>query len=520
MTEPRVNKDEQAKQGKPSTDHIQPRQLELEYRVGWLIRLRWLAIVGVALTPDAVRLIAKVEVSRAGVWAVAGFMLLVNVFCSWFRRSMLSVSAPETRLNRTRALAVFQSAADLLALTILLHLSGGIQNPFAAYYIFHVIISAILLSKRSCWVVTAAGALLIVGEILVHDMGIWPRSIPVGWVDIFGQPWGLKADLAAGFVLVSTMAVAAALATTMMEELRRRSRELLALQQDLEVRNASLAKAYEKLQRFSAMKDRFLGIATHDIKAPLAAVEGYMRALSDGTVDPCSERGKQWINRSKIRLEGMRRLVTDLLDISRIESGKVLTEKAQVDILALVKESCETFRVQAEQANLFLKLEAPSHISRVCGSADRLRQVIDNLISNAIKFTDEGGVTVSLQEKSHIEEEHTVTEIVLEVSDTGMGIPEADLEHIFDDFYRVPNKKKREGAGLGLAIVHRLVQAHGGTITARSTLGKGTTFTVRLPVLDACHGVLDMMRAVQGPDDFDEDDEDDGDAESPQTPPT
>ncbi len=503
MNDPGSPQTKRPKPGDPRPTRILPRHLELEYRVGWLIRLRWLAILSVALTPDAVRLIAGVEVDRLSVWAVAGFMLLVNISCAWCRRARLSVTDPETRLAWARGLAVFQSAADLLALTILLHVSGGIQNPFATYYIFHVIISAILLSKRSCWVVTAAGAILIVAEIMVHDMGIWPRTIPEGWETIFGPAWGLKADLAAGFVLVSTMAVAAALATSMMEELRRRTQRLLELQEDLEARNDSLARAYDKLKTFSKMKDRFLGIATHDVKAPLAAVEGYMRALSDGTVDPCSDRGQQWIERSRIRLESMRRLVTDLLDISRIESGHIMSEKTQVDILSLAREAYETFRGQADAKGLSLTLDAPDQLSAVCGSEDRLRQIIENLLSNAIKFTDEGGVTFTIREEESGGgktggETDGARQIVLQISDSGMGIPEEDLAHIFDDFYRVRGRKKREGAGLGLAIVQRLVEAHGGNIQAESTLGEGTTFTVRLPVTEACQGALDMVEAVSG----------------------
>ena len=498
MTESGPEKAERPHHLSPKPQGALPRHLELEYRVGWLIKLRWLAIVGIAVTPDAVRIVAGVQVNRFAVWAVAAFMVLVNLTCAWCRKARLTSADPQTRLTWARGLAVFQSAADLLALTLLLHVSGGIQNPFATYYIFHVIISAILLSKRSCWAVTAAGAFLIVVEILLHDMGIWPRTIPAGWETIFGPAWGLKADLAVGFVLVSTMAVAAALATSMMEELRRRTQKLLELQRDLEARNESLARAYDKLQTFSKMKDRFLGIATHDIKAPLAEVEGYMRALSDGTVDPCSDRGKQWIERSRIRLEGMRRLVTDLLDISRIESGHVMSEKTQVDILALAKEAYETFRVQAEEANLTLTMKAPDTLSTVCGSEDRLRQIIENLLSNAIKFTDEGGVTLAVSEEETERDGVKKREIVLAISDTGMGIPEEDLAHIFDDFYRVRGGKKREGVGLGLAIVHRLVEAHGGTITAESTVGKGTTFTVRLPVTEACQGALDMMKAIKG----------------------
>ncbi len=468
---------------------VLPRHVELERRIGWLVRLRWLAVLGLAATPDAVRILAGVRVSRFWVWTVAGGLGLFNLFCSFCRRTRMDRPDPQERIRWATFLAILQSAVDLLALTILLHVSGGVQNPFVTYYVFHVIISAILLNKRHCWAVTAAGAALLVSEVLLHDLGIWPRIVPPGWDRIFGPSWGVAGDLAVTSVVVSTMAVSAALATSIMEQLRRRTEAILELQAHLEERNRSLAEAYEKLQALTRMKDRFLGIATHDIKAPLAAVEGYMRALSDGTVDPCSERGRKWIERSRIRLEAMRRLVTDLLDISKIESGQILTEKTSVDVLGLAREACETFRVQAEAKGLSLVLDAPERLPSVCGSEDRLRQVIENLISNAIKFTDEGSVTVGLSREK--------TWLVLKVSDTGVGIPEEDLPHVFDDFYRAKSGRKKEGTGLGLAIVHRLVQAHGGTIQVESTLGKGTTFTVRLPIeVHSCGGDLDLVETM------------------------
>ncbi|MCD6498494.1 MAG: HAMP domain-containing histidine kinase [Deltaproteobacteria bacterium] len=467
-----------------------PRYVELEQRIGWLIRLRWIAIVAVALTPDVVRVLTGIRVHRTPVLIVAGVMFLFNAGCSFCRKACMGeMSDPDARLRWARFLAVLQSVVDLAALTILLHMSGGLQNPFSTYFIFHVIISAILLRPKSCWMVTGGAAVMVVSEVLVHDSGIWPRTIPAGWTAMFGPPIGLKADFAIAFVLLSTMAVAAVLATSIMEQLRKRTAHIVELQRHLETKNESLASANRKLKRFGAIKDRFLGIATHDIKAPLAAVEGYLRALSDGTVDPGSDRGRQWIERSRQRLEGMRRLVTDLLDISRIESGKILSDKTRVNLLALAREACETFGVQAETSGLTLTLESPDEVPLVCGSQDRLRQVVDNLVSNALKFTEEGGVTIRLTPKDDMLE--------FQVEDTGIGIPQESLDHVFTDFYRVRTAKRREGAGLGLAIVYRLVEAHGGTISAASTLGKGTRFTVRLPLSEqVCVGTVDMVDAI------------------------
>lgn len=251
---------------------------------------------------------------------------------------------------------------------------------------------------------------------------------------------------------------------------------ILKLKADLEARNARLAEANEQLRNLNRLKDRFLAIASHDIKSPLAAVEGYLKIMLEGDVDPASEQGLRWLERCRTRLKSLRRLVTDLLDISKIETGQVLQQRVNVDLDRLAEEVCEMYRPSAEQAGLQLNLEVSGEPPPVTGDPDRLRQVIENLLGNALKFTEEGEVSVRLRAEDP-------SWIILEVADTGVGISEKNMEHIFEDFFRAKGTRS-DGSGLGLAIASRLVEAHGGRIEAESTPGKGSAFTVRLPAAD------------------------------------
>jgi signal transduction histidine kinase len=147
-----------------------------------------------------------------------------------------------------------------------------------------------------------------------------------------------------------------------------------------------------------------------------------------------------------------------------------------VELDRLAEEVCEMFRPSAEQAGLQLNLEVSGEPPPVTGDPDRLRQVIENLLGNALKFTEKGEVAVRLRAEDP-------SWVILEVADTGVGISQKNLEHIFEDFFRAKDTRS-DGSGLGLAIAHRLVEAHGGRIEAESTPGKGSAFTVHLPAAD------------------------------------
>ena len=243
---------------------------------------------------------------------------------------------------------------------------------------------------------------------------------------------------------------------------------------------ARLARAFNAMAREVARAHRmqrdFVANVSHDLKTPLTAIQGFAQALLDGTA------GDEEAYRKSARIiseeaERMNRLIRDLLELARLESGQIAMAREPVDLLEVLSSCAETFALQAEQKEISLALRLPPTLPQIQGDAHRLEQAFTNLLDNAFKYTPAGG-TVELAAYQTSEGK---VEVV--VADTGVGIPPEDLPRIFERFYRVD--KARTGAGgtgLGLAIVKEIVQAHGGRITAASQEGRGTRFTVTLPV--------------------------------------
>jgi signal transduction histidine kinase len=172
----------------------------------------------------------------------------------------------------------------------------------------------------------------------------------------------------------------------------------------------------------------------------------------------------------------MNRLIQDLLDVTRIEAQRLAIEHADIDTRGLLLESVEAQRSLASSEKLEVRLDAPQTLPHISGDRDRLLQVFENLIGNAVKFTDPGGrITVGARPQGR--------EIVFCVADTGSGIAPEDLPHLFDRFWQADGKRKK-GAGLGLAIVKGIVQAHGGRVWAESAPSRGSTFSFTLPTAD------------------------------------
>ncbi|GAI16145.1 unnamed protein product, partial [marine sediment metagenome] len=220
---------------------------------------------------------------------------------------------------------------------------------------------------------------------------------------------------------------------------------------------------------------RFLGIAAHDLKAPLTAIQGFLWVMLGGFSGELTDKQRNMLERSTRRINELLNLISDLLDIPRIETGQIVQEMKEISLRQVVSSSLHDLQNQAKEKGIKLKAELPQALPKVRGSSPRLQQVITNLVSNAINYTPEGVVTIRVSESNK--------DIQVEVMDTGIGIPPDELPHVFDDFFRASNVEIK-GTGLGLAIVKRIVEAHGGRIWAESPCPEsdtGSKFTFTLP---------------------------------------
>jgi signal transduction histidine kinase len=247
----------------------------------------------------------------------------------------------------------------------------------------------------------------------------------------------------------------------------------------LQQNNLELQSANRKLRELDRLRTQFLSIATHELRTPLTIIMGYNSMLMESLDDRATTEEKELLDESVTACQRLIRMVNSMLDITQIEAGKMRMHFASTDLPALVNNVVGLFQTEAAKKDIHLSADLPVQMPRLLFDADRMEQVVINLMGNALKFTNAGGrIHVSLQ---HHTEAETVS---VSVTDTGVGIAPEDQELIFDEFAQVERhaaSRHREGTGLGLAIVKRIVEAHSGAISVHSELGKGSTFMVTIP---------------------------------------
>ncbi|MFN6452223.1 MAG: response regulator [Nostoc sp. EfeVER01] len=223
------------------------------------------------------------------------------------------------------------------------------------------------------------------------------------------------------------------------------------------------------------MKDEFVSVVSHELRTPLTSIHGSLGMLASGLLPTDSEQGKRLLQIATDSSERLVRLINDILDIERIESGKAKMEPEICNIVDLITQAVNVMQPLADKAGVKVSVSAQS--GQVLADCDRIVQTLTNLLSNAIKFSSVGS-TVCL------EAQQQGNEVLLTVKDTGRGIPTEKLESIFERFQQVDSSDSRnhDGTGLGLAICKSIMQQHGGRIWAESTLGKGSTFYIALPL--------------------------------------
>jgi two-component system NtrC family sensor kinase len=227
------------------------------------------------------------------------------------------------------------------------------------------------------------------------------------------------------------------------------------------------------LKQIDRLKNEFVHTVSHDLRSPLTAILGYVDLLD--RVGPVNDQQREFIHRVQVSVESITALVNDLLELGRIEAG-FDGQKEVVPLEGIIRYSLETMNGQISDKHLNLHLNLPADIPQMRGNPIRLRQMLDNLIGNAIKYTPEDGdITIEVEVQSE--------QIILRITDNGPGIPPSDQPHIFEKFYRASNVPKGVGgSGLGLAIVKSIIDSHHGRIWVESLLGKGSTFTIVLPL--------------------------------------
>lgn len=234
----------------------------------------------------------------------------------------------------------------------------------------------------------------------------------------------------------------------------------------------------------SRMKTEFVANASHELRTPLGGIKAYLEMLTDGEVrdDQTRDRFYQVMQGEVDRLST---LVDNILNIARIEAGIVKVAKDNVPLTALVQEVVETLSPQARTLGIQLTSDLLPVFFHVYADREMLRRAVTNLVSNALKYTPQGG---SVAVRMHVDE--AAGQVSVDVSDTGVGISEQDLPRLFQKFFRVESSKKMaKGTGLGLVLVKEVVESlHGGHVSATSTQGKGSTFSIRLPLVQDKQG--------------------------------
>jgi len=241
-------------------------------------------------------------------------------------------------------------------------------------------------------------------------------------------------------------------------------------------KNLILAREVRKLEEEKKrVRFEFLSVLAHELKAPINAIQGYLNIISDKVMGADIDNYEQMVERSQIRIDGMKKMISDLLDLTRIESGEKKRTLEKTNIIDSINRAIDTAEPAAREKAVSINLNTDDDkIEMQCDSSE-IEIIMNNLLSNAIKYNEEDG-RVDIEAKDH------KNAIVISVADTGIGMTEEEQEKLFEEFTRIKNKKTRgiEGSGLGLSIMQKIVNLYDGEISVESEPDKGTKFTVKL----------------------------------------
>ena len=433
---------------------------ELVESLSRFINLRWIMVIGIFVTSKFAKFGMGIDLPIIPIFIVTFCILIFNLICLYLQKHVKSY---ERFTN-------LQISVDWIALVFLVHYTGGIESPVIFYFIFHVIISAILLSEKKCYLQTSFALILIISLSILEYFHVIPH---VHIKELFPNPVydnGLYL-LSIIFFSVTSLYISAYLATSVNNRLRKRENEIVTLKNEI-------TDAYNKLEAIDREKSEFTYKVTHELRSPLSAIQSLLKSIEEGYAGEISEKARDLVIRSEKRTSFLITLVNGLLDLIAGKIGKPKEgDMKLIDINIAVKNTLHLMQEKTKAKNLKIIIKTtpePSYLNIV---PDDFDIILTNLIDNSVKYTEQEG-TISINS--------TITdkEVKLEISDTGIGITTEDLNKIFNEFYRSKNAKVAElrGTGLGMSIVKNLIKQYGGSIDVQSQIEKGTTVTISFPI--------------------------------------
>lgn len=437
---------------------------EINRRIRWFIKLRWIAICGVLLVIFVSGVVLNIQFNRLPVFLLVLWLAAYNTFFSLKSKGLTIEDSSKSLL-----IARSQVFLDLTTLVLLIYFSGGIENPFSYYFVFHIVIASILLPAKESIVTTTFAVVLYSSMVFLDFLGVIPHFSLLGFrsTPVYQESSYVLAKL---FVFASTLYIVCYFATSISNKLNERTKELI-------VANNKLRKADEN--RVHAVL-----LVTHELRVPLSSVGSLLDVILKGYVTRLCRRCKVMpnIKRSHIRVKNLLTLTDDLLDFHKMDLESTMLRKVPLELRKIICESINDLKSLSRKRNISIHQVRLNDLPTVLADVDSIKTIVSNLLSNAIKYNiPSGRVTVWAQRLDNFVEVH--------ISDTGLGIPKEDLPRVFDLFYQgeYAQKMKKKGAGLGLSLVKKLVESHGGNIRVESTLGEGSEFAFTLPVAHQAH---------------------------------
>ncbi|MEN8163044.1 MAG: HAMP domain-containing sensor histidine kinase [Acidobacteriota bacterium] len=442
---------------------------ELFGRLVWFVRLRWMAVAGLV----AASLIGP-SLGLPGVWpALLVVGSVVAAFNIFFTNHLGWRSRREQPYEHLRSCAVRQILSDLAALVVTAHYTGGLQSPALLFFAFHMAIGTIILPTRIMYVVAActSGAMFTVYMLELNGVLAFHPLDPNRGMCGAACHFNMGAFI---FALVGVVA----LTDSVTSRFKKRNLKLWETTQELRQSTGELQRSLEQVETVEQRKSHYMRISAHQLRSPLATVRTSLQVLTEGFVEPGTDRGRRLLDGALERVDDLLVTVNGLLDLAKMREGRASAPwTRKVNVNQLLTDIFDALEPLAQAREIRLVPEFEGVVILDWGVPPDLIFAFENLIENAIKYSREGGEVVA---RLRVQGDRAT----VEVRDQGIGIPEKFLDDVLHEFVRAPNGKRHapQGTGLGLAIAREAVEAHGGALELWSREGEGTTATVSLPL--------------------------------------